>query len=91
MPEFHLARVQPEAKPIVAAASQIYVAHARPWFVGLVLHGSALKGGFIPQCSDIDLQLYLDEAAFTPEGQLPLDLCLSIHQELAQIDPSPFH
>jgi hypothetical protein len=90
MSELYLARVQPEAKPIVEAASQIYVTHVRPWLVGLVLHGSALKGGFIPQCSDIDLQLYLDEAAFTPEGQLPLDICLSIQQELAQIDPSPF-
>jgi hypothetical protein len=74
----------------VQQAAAIYLRHTQPWFVGLLIHGSALKGGLIPGCSDIDLHLYLDEAAFTADGQLPLDLCLAIHRDLATVDPAPF-
>ena len=49
-----LSGVQPEARPIVEAASAVYLQHLRPWLLGLLLHGSALKGGYIPGCSDID-------------------------------------
>src|SRR5947209_15445378 len=87
---FDLSRLVPEAKPIVAATAAIYMKHTHPWFVGLLIHGSALKGGFIPGCSDIDLQLYLDGPAFTAGGQRPLDLCLAIHRDLATVDPAPF-
>ncbi len=75
----------------------MYVAHTRPWFVGLVAHGSAVKGGFISGCSDIDLQLFLDDAAFAAvggadltEGRLSLNTALAIQRELADIDPAPF-
>ncbi len=51
-----------EARVIVEAAAAIYLRHTQPWFIGLVVHGSALKGGFIPGCSDIDFQLFLDES-----------------------------
>jgi hypothetical protein len=34
------------------------------------VHGSALKGGVIAGCSDIDLQLFLTDAAFAPTGPL---------------------
>jgi hypothetical protein len=74
----------------VQQAAAIYLRHTQPWFVGLLIHGSALKGGFIPGCSDVDLHLYLDEGAFTADGQLPLDLCLAIHRDLATVDPAPF-
>ncbi len=80
----------PEAAPIVQKAANVYVKHTKPWFMGLVVHGSALKGGFIPGCSDIDFQLFLEDSAFTAQYQLPLKLGLVIHRDLAEIDPSPF-
>jgi hypothetical protein len=80
----------PEARPIVAEAAEAYLRYLEPWFVGLIAHGSAVKGGFIPNCSDIDLQLYLDDAAFSEDGQMPLDLLIAIHGDLAKIDLGPF-
>ncbi|MFW9914542.1 MAG: hypothetical protein ACFFGZ_02930 [Candidatus Thorarchaeota archaeon] len=80
----------PEAAPIVRKAANIYVKHTKPWFIGLVVHGSALKGGFIPGCSDVDFQLYLEDSVFTAQRQLPLKLGLAIHRDLAELDPSPF-
>ena len=85
----NVSRLQAEARAIVTAAAEAYIRHTRPWFIGLIAHGSALKGGFIPGCSDIDLQLYLDDAAFTA-GKLPLELAMAIQRDLAQIDPAPF-
>jgi hypothetical protein len=81
---FDTSRLTPEAKSIVEAAATIYLRHTQPWFVGLVLHGSALKGGFIPGCSDIDFQLYMSEMP-------SLETCLSIQKDISQIDPDPFH
>jgi hypothetical protein len=89
-PALDVSQLQAEAQAIVKAAAEVYIRHTRPWFVGLLAHGSALKGGFIPGCSDIDLQLYLDDAAFIAPGLLPLDLGKAIQRELAQIDPAPF-
>lgn len=87
---FDTARLIPEARSIVEAAAAIYLRHTQPWFVGLLVHGSALKGGFIAGCSDIDLQLFVEEqAAWEPAG-LPFETCLAIQRDLAQIDPAPF-
>jgi hypothetical protein len=67
----NLSPLTPEARPIVEAAAAIYLRHFQPWFVGLVVHGSALKGGFLPGCSDIDLLLFLDRQAFLlPHGAI---------------------
>ena len=85
-----LSPLTPEARPIAGRAAAVYLRHAAPWFVGLLVHGSALKGGFIPGCSDIDFKLYLDAAAFDDGGQLLLRLCLAIHRDLSRIDPAPF-
>lgn len=82
--------VVPEARDTVAAAAAVYLRHTAPWFVGLLAHGSAVKGGFIPGCSDIDLHLYVDPAALAPEGRLPLALARAIHRDLAPLDPAPF-
>jgi len=87
---FDLSSITPLARPIVEAAAIIYYRHTQSWFVGLVAHGSAVKGGFIAGCSDIDLQLYLLDSAFTNNGQLPLALCMAIQRDLVQIDPTPF-
>jgi hypothetical protein len=88
---FDVTGLQPEAQSIVHAASNVYLTYTSSWFIGLIAHGSAAKGGFIPGCSDIDLQLYLEDTAFSEQGQLPLAICMAIQRELAKIDPWPFH
>jgi len=55
-----------------------------------VAHGSAVKGGFIPGCSDLDMQLYLDDVAFTRHGQLPLEVGFAIRRELESVPLGPF-
>lgn len=85
-----VSRLVPAAQPVAAQAAAVYLERSAPWFVGLLAHGSAYKGGYIPGCSDIDFQLYLDPAAFTPEGLLPLHLLTAIHRDIARITPAPF-
>jgi hypothetical protein len=85
-----VSRVQPVAQEIVRATARIFIRHTARWFIGLLAHGSAVKGGYIRGCSDIDLQLYLAEDAFSVHGQLPLEVALAIQGDLAQIDPAPF-
>jgi len=87
---FDTSRLVPPARSIVEAAAAIYVRHTQPWLLGLVVHGSALKGGFIPGWSDIDFQLFLDEHAFRVPGGLPFETCLAIQRDLAQLDLAPF-
>lgn len=87
---FDTSRLVPAAQPIAARAAVVYLKHTRPWFVGLLAHGSAYKGGYIAGCSDIDFQLYLDPAAFIPDGTLPLDLLEAIYRDMARIAPAPF-
>lgn len=90
LPHLDVTGVIREARHIVATAGATYLRHTAPWFVGLIAHGSAVKGGFIPGCSDIDLQLYLDPAAFAVEWRLPLALAAATHADLARIDVAPF-
>lgn len=80
-----LSRVVPAAKPIVEAAARAYLRHTEQWLLGLLIHGSALKSGFIPGCSDIDLQIYLRSEAFTLYGQLPLEICSAMQPKLASL------
>ncbi len=80
----------PDARRAALTAAEIYVEHTRPWLIGLIAMGSALKGGYIPGCSDIDLHLFLADSAFEPDGCLPLELGIAIHRDLAKIDPAPF-
>jgi hypothetical protein len=79
-----------EARSIVEKTAAVYLKHTAPWFVGLIVHGSAVKGGVIPGCSDLDFQLYLDDPAFSWHGQLPLELAFAIRRDLAGIDLGPF-
>lgn len=79
----------PEARPIGAAAADIFIRHTRPWLIGLLVHGSALKGSVIPGCSDIDFQLYLRDEAFE-DGRLRLDAGLAIQRDLSTLDVAPF-
>ena len=80
----------PEARPIARQVADVYLRHTAPWFTGLIVHGSAVKGGVIPNCSDIDFQLYLRDAAFSWRGQLPIELGCAIRRELEGIDLTPF-
>ncbi len=86
----HVAELVPEAREIVTQVAGSYLRHTAPWFIGLLAHGSSLKGGFIPGCSDIDLQLYLEDDAFSWHGQLPLEIAFRIRADLLRLDPSPF-
>ncbi len=75
---------------MIEAAVAVYVRHTRPWFTGLVAHGSAVKGGVIPGSSDLDLRLYLTGDAFGPDDELRWDVARAVHADLAAIDPAPF-
>ncbi len=89
-PDFDVAPVVPEAREIVRAAALAYWRATSRWFRAIVVHGSALKGGFIPLASDVDLRVYLDAPAFDATGELPFDVALEIHRGLLAIDPHPF-
>src|SRR5437764_563824 len=80
----------PEARPVVAAVAQVYALHTQPWFVGLLVHGSALKGGFIPGGSDIDFHLYLVDPAFDAHHNLPFATAAAIQRDLQHIAIAPF-
>lgn len=82
--------VVPQARVAAAAAADIYVRHAGDDFVGLIIHGSALKGDFIAGCSDIDFKLFVRDTALDERGFLALDRTVAIHRELSRIDPRPF-
>lgn len=85
-----VAPLTPEARPIARAAAEVYARHTRPWLIGALVHGSALKGEFIPGCSDVDMQVYLAREAFDADGRLPLALGLAIQRDLARIPLGPF-
>ena len=80
----------PEARPIARQVADVYLRHTAPWFLGLIVHGSAVKGGVIPNCSDIDFQLYLRDEAFSWRGQIPLKLGYAIRRDLEGIRLWPF-
>ncbi len=85
-----VAKLVPEAQPVARAAAAVYIRHTHRWLLGLLAHGSALKGGFIPGCSDVDMQLFLSEDAFDSDGRLPLALGFAIQRDLANIPLGPF-
>ncbi|HZU13961.1 MAG TPA: hypothetical protein VFB58_14060 [Chloroflexota bacterium] len=86
---FDLSPLVPEARRPAGEAAAVYLRQTRPWLAALVVHGSALKGGFIPGCSDIDFQLWLREGAWN-EGVLRLPPALAIQRDLAAVDVGPF-
>jgi len=89
-PQFDVSPLLSVAQPKALRAARVYWEHTRPWFVGLLVHGSALKGSYIPGCSDIDFQLYLRDEAFDAAGNPLLDIGLAIQRDLAEINPFPF-
>lgn len=65
---------------------------------GIVLHGSALKGGRIPGFSDVDFMVFLTSDCFTEQGVLPDELVFAIQerigplrcQEIGILDPQAY-
>ncbi len=80
----------PEAQRPAVEAATACLEFAGDRVAAIVAVGSAVKGGFIPGWSDIDLHLYLYDDAFEG-GALRMPLALSIQRGLAAIDPRPFH
>lgn len=78
------------ADRISEAVREVILRQAGDGFVGLIVQGSAVKGGFIEGCSDIDYILYMDDSAFDEAKKLPVDRCIAIHRELAAVDVRPF-
>ena len=87
---FDVSGLVPEAQDVAISVARVLWSHTRPWFVGLVCFGSAVKGGLIPGASDLDFHLYLEEGAFASAGTLRLEVALALHSDLARIDPAPF-
>ncbi|KFN04279.1 hypothetical protein [Bacillus clarus] len=79
-----------DGQKIIGQVADIYQYHTGGDFIGLIVHGSVVKGGVIPGSSDIDFHLYLKETAFEKQGVLPLELYLEIHRDLSKIDTKPF-
>ncbi len=86
----NLTPIVPEAQEIVRTAAIAYLRHLNQWCIAVLIHGSALKGGYIPGCSDIDFQIYLEAAAFDNSGNLPLAIGIAIQRDLARINLAPF-
>jgi hypothetical protein len=87
---FDVTPLSPVVRPIVLAASEIVYKQTEPWLLALLIHGSAYKGGAIPGCSDIDLQVYLERTAFDIYGALRLDVAAAIQRKLSTIDTGQF-
>lgn len=52
---------------------------------GIVLHGSAHKGGDIPGYSDIDFMVFLTPDCFDDRGELPDDLVFAIQERIGPL------
>jgi hypothetical protein len=52
---------------------------------GVILHGSAHKGGGIPGYSDIDFMVFLTPECFDPEGELPDDDVFAIQERIGPL------
>ncbi len=86
----NLAPLNMEARPIADQAAQVYLKHTEPFFIGLLAYGDALKGRFLPGCSELLFKLYLEQTAFSEHGHLPFELCEYIQRELSVIHSVPY-
>jgi hypothetical protein len=85
-----VSRIQPLAKEIVRQLAWAWRRHLGSHLVTLVAYGSAVKGGAIEGSSDVDVAAFVTPELLTSGGELPLDLTLALHHDLAKIDPLPF-
>jgi len=82
--------VQPSARPIVERIAHVFIGHLGGSLVTLVAHGSAVKGGIIWGSSDVDAIAFVRPQRLTGHGELPFELAVALHRDLAHIDPAPF-
>lgn len=80
----------PEARLIVQRIVQLYWEQFGAQIVGILVHGSALKGGYISGCSDIDFQIYVGSGVLDEFGGPPLEQALAIGRAQATLDIAPF-
>lgn len=52
---------------------------------GIVLHGSAVKGGFIPGYSDLDLMVFLTPDCFDGNGALPDETVFAVQERIGPL------
>lgn len=89
-PEIDVTAVQPSAASIMRRVAEVYIDHLGTSLVTLVAHGSAVKGGIIPGSSDVDMIALVRPDTLTSHGELPLEVAIDLHRDLARIDPAPF-
>jgi len=53
--------------------------------IAIITKGSTVKGGFIPGLSDVDLHVYLKDAAFEFSDFLKLELGLKLQEKMGQL------
>jgi hypothetical protein len=82
--------VQPMARDIVRQTASAWQKHLGPDLITLVAYGSAVKGGAIEGSSDVDVAAFVTPGLLTNGGELPLELAMNLHRDLATIDPFPF-
>lgn len=86
----NVAGVVPEARAIARRASTVYLEHLGRDLVTVVVHGSAVKGGYIPGCSDVDLRLYVATGGLDASGAIQLARAGRIYHDLRAIPLAPF-
>lgn len=82
--------IQSVAQRINLAVRDIVLKHVKSSFRGLIVQGSAIKGGVVPCSSDIDYVLYVDDTGLNELGTIPAEICISLHKALSDIDVHPF-
>jgi hypothetical protein len=87
---FDVTPLVPAAQKIVRAVSYLFWREFGSQLIGVLVYGSALKGGEIPGCGDIDIRIYVERAAVDEYGAPLLEQALRLQRSLAKIDIKPF-
>lgn len=78
-----------EYEDAIAGLGRDFVEACRSVFgeslVAIIIKGSAVKGGFIPGLSDVDLHIYLKDDAFAYSDFLKLELGLSLQEKMDEL------
>lgn len=82
--------IQSATQRINLAVRDIVLKHINSTFRGLIVQGSAFKGGVVPGSSDIDYVLYVDDTGLNEFETIPAETCISLHKALCEIDVHPF-
>ncbi len=82
--------LQAEARGIVERAAEAFLTHLQNDLVSLVAHGSAVKGDYVPGCSDVDLVLIVRPGTLATGGHLPFATVAALQFDLSGIEIAPF-